>query len=255
MVSVPFSAGKPSGKPVDLLTGSRRRAGGSGAPGRRRPRSIRCAPRRGRRRQRGPAGDGGRRVAVTAPRRAPRRGGDCVRPDRCRTVIPSLFAGRRNCYARERLSRAAGEHPTVRAFILHTDTMCDVRPRPPSLDKRASVKIALIAHLKFPIAQPYPGGLEMHTHLLAGALMRRGHDGDAVRLGGVRSDARAGLRLPPTGDGLGDPLRHAAIDRAESARLRADHGGGRGAATSTSCTTTASTTCRCAGAGRWRSRW
>ncbi len=38
------------------------------------------------------------------------------------------------------------------------------------------MKIAIIAHLKFPIAEPFHGGLEMHTHCLTQALMRRGHD-------------------------------------------------------------------------------
>lgn len=35
--------------------------------------------------------------------------------------------------------------------------------------------IALLAPLKFPIAEPFQGGLEMHTHLLARALTERGH--------------------------------------------------------------------------------
>lgn len=38
------------------------------------------------------------------------------------------------------------------------------------------MKIAIISHLKFPIAEPFAGGLEMHTHLLAKHLIRRGHD-------------------------------------------------------------------------------
>jgi len=38
------------------------------------------------------------------------------------------------------------------------------------------VKIAVLAHLKYPIGQPYAGGLEMHTHLLTVALKRHGHD-------------------------------------------------------------------------------
>ena len=39
-----------------------------------------------------------------------------------------------------------------------------------------SLRIALIAHLKYPIAQPYSGGLEMHTHLVARKLSAHGHD-------------------------------------------------------------------------------
>jgi glycosyltransferase involved in cell wall biosynthesis len=38
------------------------------------------------------------------------------------------------------------------------------------------MKIAIIAHMKFPIRQPFHGGLEMHTHCLTQELMRRGHD-------------------------------------------------------------------------------
>jgi glycosyltransferase involved in cell wall biosynthesis len=38
------------------------------------------------------------------------------------------------------------------------------------------LKIAIIAHLKYAIAEPFAGGLEMHTHLLAKSLRARGHD-------------------------------------------------------------------------------
>lgn len=37
------------------------------------------------------------------------------------------------------------------------------------------MKIAIIAHCIYPIAQPYAGGLEMITHLLAKTLMENGH--------------------------------------------------------------------------------
>ena len=37
------------------------------------------------------------------------------------------------------------------------------------------MRIGVIAHLKYPIAEPFAGGLEMHTHLLATSLRRRGH--------------------------------------------------------------------------------
>lgn len=37
------------------------------------------------------------------------------------------------------------------------------------------MKIAIIAHSKFPIAEPYAGGLEMITHLLVDTLVERGH--------------------------------------------------------------------------------
>lgn len=38
------------------------------------------------------------------------------------------------------------------------------------------MNIAIIAHLTFPIGQPFHGGLEMHTHSLTQELMGRGHD-------------------------------------------------------------------------------
>ena len=36
--------------------------------------------------------------------------------------------------------------------------------------------IAVLAAARFPIAEPFAGGMEMHTHILADALHRRGHD-------------------------------------------------------------------------------
>lgn len=38
------------------------------------------------------------------------------------------------------------------------------------------MKIALLAPLRFPVAEPFHGGLEMHTHLLARELALRGHE-------------------------------------------------------------------------------
>lgn len=38
------------------------------------------------------------------------------------------------------------------------------------------MKIAIIAHLKYAIAEPFAGGLEMHTHLLAKSLRHKGHE-------------------------------------------------------------------------------
>ncbi len=37
------------------------------------------------------------------------------------------------------------------------------------------MKIAVIAHFHYPIAEPFHGGLEMQTHLLVTELMQRGH--------------------------------------------------------------------------------
>ena len=38
------------------------------------------------------------------------------------------------------------------------------------------MKIAIVSHLRFPIAEPFAGGLEAHTHQLATKLTERGHD-------------------------------------------------------------------------------
>ncbi|MDP4024607.1 glycosyltransferase family 4 protein [Methylobacterium sp. NEAU 140] len=77
------------------------------------------------------------------------------------------------------------------------------------------MKIAILAHLKYPIGQPHAGGLEMHTHLLTGALRRAGH---AVTLFAARGSDPAlepVTLCDPTGDALADPEREAEIDRAE----------------------------------------
>jgi glycosyltransferase involved in cell wall biosynthesis len=44
------------------------------------------------------------------------------------------------------------------------------------LQNHRSIKIAILAPLRFPIAEPFHGGLEMHTHLLARELVARGHE-------------------------------------------------------------------------------
>lgn len=45
-----------------------------------------------------------------------------------------------------------------------------------SMDKPLPLKIAIIAHSFYPIAQPYAGGLEMITQLICDELVARGHD-------------------------------------------------------------------------------
>lgn len=40
----------------------------------------------------------------------------------------------------------------------------------------AKLRIGIISHLKYPIGEPFAGGLEMHTHLLASRLRARGHN-------------------------------------------------------------------------------
>lgn len=53
------------------------------------------------------------------------------------------------------------------------------------------MRIGIIAHLKYPIAEPFAGGLEMHTHLLARSLRERGHS--VTVFASSRSEAQLGL--------------------------------------------------------------
>lgn len=53
------------------------------------------------------------------------------------------------------------------------------------------MKIAIIAHLKFAIVEPFAGGLEMHTHMLAKSLRSRGHD--VTLFASLKSDPDLGL--------------------------------------------------------------
>lgn len=53
------------------------------------------------------------------------------------------------------------------------------------------MRIAIIAHLKHAITEPFAGGLEMHTHLLATSLRARGHD--VTLFASTRSDPATGL--------------------------------------------------------------
>ena len=50
------------------------------------------------------------------------------------------------------------------------------------------MKIAVIAHLKYPIAEPFFGGLEMHTHLVVDKLAERGHEVTLFAAEGSRAD-------------------------------------------------------------------
>ena len=76
------------------------------------------------------------------------------------------------------------------------------------------MKIAVIAHLKYPIAEPFFGGLEMHTHLVVAKLAARGHD---VTLFAAKGSRAAGLEtvVAPTALMDMDPFIEADIDRLE----------------------------------------
>lgn len=53
------------------------------------------------------------------------------------------------------------------------------------------LRIGVISHLKYPIAEPFAGGLEMHTHLLARSLRERGHE--VTVFASTQSDEALGL--------------------------------------------------------------
>jgi glycosyltransferase involved in cell wall biosynthesis len=54
-----------------------------------------------------------------------------------------------------------------------------------------SMRIGIVAHLKHPILEPFAGGLEMHTHLLARSLRKRGHS--VTVFASSRSDPAIGV--------------------------------------------------------------
>ncbi|QJU60202.1 glycosyltransferase [Sphingomonas sp. AP4-R1] len=53
------------------------------------------------------------------------------------------------------------------------------------------MRIAIIAHLKYAIREPFAGGLEMHTHMLARSLRARGHD--VTLFASTQSDPELGV--------------------------------------------------------------
>ncbi len=78
------------------------------------------------------------------------------------------------------------------------------------------MRIAILSHLKFSICQPFAGGLERHTHALAQALRRRGHDVVLFASEGTDATLDPVLVCPPTGEAGGiDPVADARIDAAE----------------------------------------
>lgn len=76
------------------------------------------------------------------------------------------------------------------------------------------MKIALLAHLKYPIAQPFSGGLEMHTHLLARTLRARGHRVTLFASEGSDPEDWLEALCPPTGSAF-DAVSEARVDRVE----------------------------------------
>lgn len=77
------------------------------------------------------------------------------------------------------------------------------------------MKIAVLAHLKFPIAQPYAGGLERHTHGLVAGLQRRGHAVSLYAAEGSDPALSPISMCEPTGPHGDDPAHNARLDRIE----------------------------------------
>ena len=107
--------------------------------------------------------------------------------------------------------------------------------------------VAIVAAARFAISEPFAGGMEMHTHVLADALAGRGHRVTVYAAGG---DGRFDVeRLLPVGfeasddrppRRLGRPGRHA--ERAPQLPRR--RAAPDPAPVTSSCTSTPSTTCR-----------
>lgn len=58
------------------------------------------------------------------------------------------------------------------------------------------MKVAILAHIHFPIREPYAGGLEMHTRMMANELVKRGHDVTLFAKAGSQSDAKLVSIMP-----------------------------------------------------------
>ena len=82
------------------------------------------------------------------------------------------------------------------------------------------MKIAVVAHVKFPIAEPFAGGLERHTSLLVRGLQARGHAVTLFCAEGADRTLPAVEICAPTGPLRGDPRHDAAVDAAEDAAYR-----------------------------------
>jgi glycosyltransferase involved in cell wall biosynthesis len=74
------------------------------------------------------------------------------------------------------------------------------------------MKIALLAPLRFPIAEPFAGGLEMHTYLLAHGLQARGHE--VTLFAHPASDAALEIVPCPVPEGVGTVAYALAIRKA-----------------------------------------
>ncbi|MFC3123781.1 glycosyltransferase [Pseudoroseomonas globiformis] len=82
---------------------------------------------------------------------------------------------------------------------------------------QACMRVGIIAHLKYPISEPFAGGLEMHTHMLARLLRQAGHD---VRLYAAEGSDPA-LSPETMGPPTGEPQTQLALEHIALAEHRA----------------------------------
>lgn len=93
------------------------------------------------------------------------------------------------------------------------------------------MKIAILAHLHHPIVEPFLGGTEMHTSMVANELTRRGHEVTLFAKQGSRSEARVEPVLASSfryGDspGSGAGSDNDVVDRAALSAIQRIRGGG-----------------------------
>ena len=84
------------------------------------------------------------------------------------------------------------------------------------------MRIALVAGTRFPVSEPFAGGMEAHTWLLASELTRRGHD--VTVFAGNGSDPSIGTLNVIDGDGFDpSPLARADVSMPPERFLREHH--------------------------------
>ncbi len=83
------------------------------------------------------------------------------------------------------------------------------------------LRICLVASSRFPVAEPFMGGLEAHTHALAQALIRRGHDVSLFAAAG--SDPRLGAVTLPVAAYSSSPTARADVGSPPESWMREHH--------------------------------
>ena len=82
------------------------------------------------------------------------------------------------------------------------------------------MRIAIIAHLKYPIREPFAGGLEMHTFLLASKLKERGNDVTVFAASGSNVEGCRAVCLPTAAAASSEALYEVCDAKEHRAYLR-----------------------------------